>query len=102
MNFVKDVLADDSKSGKISSKRLITLIFSVLLIAAFIGSLGWSRTVDSNLIDAAVIIVISGFGFTGVEKFATNRSSRRKKRYDDRMYDESDEDMHFDDPSYTR
>ena len=66
------MLADGK--GNASTKRVVTFFFAMLIAVGYIGSLGWGLTVDEKLIDAVMMIVISGFGFTGVEKFAPKSS----------------------------
>ena len=68
IKYIKEMLADGK--GNASTKRVITVLFALLIAAGYIGSLGWGLTVDEKLIDAVMMVVISGFGFTGVEKFA--------------------------------
>lgn len=68
VDYIKGMLGDNA--GVPSTKRIITVLFALLIAAGYIGSLGWGLTVDEKLIDAVMMVVISGFGFTGVEKFA--------------------------------
>lgn len=68
IKYFQQILADDN--GVASSKRMVTFLFTFLIAIAFIGNFIWDLTVEKHLLDAAMIIVISGFGFTGVEKFA--------------------------------
>lgn len=68
LDYIKDVLADSA--GSPSTKRVISVLFALLIAAAFVANLGWQLTVADNLLDAAMMIVIAGLGFTGVEKFA--------------------------------
>ena len=66
--FINQMLGDDA--GVASTKRVVTFLFTVLIIVAFVADLFWNLTIDTHLVDAAMAIVIAGFGFTGVEKFA--------------------------------
>ena len=68
IDYIKDIVADSA--GLPSSKRVISFLFALLIGGAFIANLGWGLTVDDNLLNAVMMIVIAGLGFTGVEKFA--------------------------------
>ena len=72
IDYIKGILADGS--GAPSSKRIIAVVFAILIGAAFIANLGWGLTVDDNLLDAVMIVVIAGLGITGIEKFAPRKS----------------------------
>jgi hypothetical protein len=67
-DYFKKMLSDDK--GMVSSKRIFTLFFAFLLTIAFVCNLFWNMTVDTHLVDAIMVIIISGFGITGIEKFA--------------------------------
>ena len=71
IDYLKGILADSS--GTPSSKRIIAIIFAILIGAAFVANLGWGLAVDDNLLDAVMIIVIAGLGITGIEKFAPRK-----------------------------
>jgi hypothetical protein len=68
VDYIKGILADGS--GTPSSKRIISIVFAILIGVAFVANLGWGLSIDDNILDAAMLIVIAGLGFTGVEKFA--------------------------------
>jgi len=68
LNYVHRVLADPN--GNPSSKRLITLICTMLMITGFVANLFWRFTIDEFIFNAVMYIVIGGMGITGVEKFA--------------------------------
>ena len=68
IGYLRDVINDPN--GTPSSKRLISMIFALLIGGAFVANLGWGLSVDDNLLDAVMLVVIAGLGFTGVEKFA--------------------------------
>jgi hypothetical protein len=70
IDYIKGVLADGK--GSPSSKRVITFLFAVLLGVAFVANLFYGYHVDKELLDSVMYIVIAGFGFTGIEKFAPN------------------------------
>lgn len=68
IDYVKGMLGDGH--GLPSTKRVITVLFAVLIMVAFIANLFWGYHVDDKLVDSVMLVVIAGFGFTGVEKFA--------------------------------
>lgn len=71
LDYIKGILADGS--GAPSSKRIISVIFSLLIGAAFVANLGWGLTIDDNILDAVMIVVVAGLGITGIEKFAPRK-----------------------------
>jgi hypothetical protein len=68
LSYIKGILADGK--GVPSSKRVISVLFALLIAAAFIANLGWNLDVDDNILDAVMLVVIAGLGITGIEKFA--------------------------------
>ena len=72
LDYIKEILSDSN--GGASSKRVISVVFAILIGIAFVANLGWGLTVADNLLDAVMMIVIAGLGFTGVEKFAPRKS----------------------------
>lgn len=72
IDYIKDILSDSN--GLASSKRVISVIFAILIGVAFVANLGWGLSVDDNLLDAVMMVVIAGLGFTGVEKFAPRKT----------------------------
>jgi hypothetical protein len=76
VDYIKGILADGS--GTPSSKRIISIVFAILIGVAFVANLGWGLTVADNILDAVMLVVIAGLGITGVEKFAP-----RKQRQDE-------------------
>jgi hypothetical protein len=71
LDYIKGILADGS--GAPSSKRIISIIFSILIGVAFVANLGWGLAVDDNILDAVMIVVVAGLGITGIEKFAPRK-----------------------------
>jgi hypothetical protein len=67
--YIKGILADGK--GVPSSKRVISVLFALLIAAAFVANLGWNLDVDDNILDAVMLVVIAGLGITGIEKFAS-------------------------------
>ena len=71
--FFRSMLSDTINTDVISSKRVITLIAMILCIIGFIGNMFFGYKVDQNIYDSMMFVVISGFGFTGLEKFALGK-----------------------------
>jgi hypothetical protein len=69
MNFCKNML---TKDGKVSSKRVVTLVCLVFMLMGYTANLFWDCTIDSNLFDSLQWIVMAGLGFTASEQFSTN------------------------------
>lgn len=72
LDYIKGILADSA--GSPSSKRVVSVIFAILIGGAFVANMGWGLTVDDNILDAVMMVVIAGLGFTGVEKFAPRKN----------------------------
>ena len=77
VDYIKGILGDTD--GLPSSKRIVSVVFALLLMGAFIGNMGWGLTVDDNLLDAVMMVIIAGLGITGIEKFATKVESLKKE-----------------------
>jgi len=60
----------DGADGSISSKRVITTLATFLVALAFLLNLFTGMTVDKNMYDSMMMIVIAGLGTTVAEKFA--------------------------------
>ena len=60
----------DGADGSISSKRVITTLATSLVALAFLLNLFAGMTVDKNMYDSMMMIVIAGLGTTVAEKFA--------------------------------
>ena len=69
LGSIKSMLAD-SADGSVSSKRVITMLATVLVALAFLLNLFCGMIVDKNMYDSMMMIVIAGMGTTVVEKFA--------------------------------
>ena len=76
LDYIKGILAD--ASGTPSSKRIISIIFAILIGIAFIANLFWGYQVTDNILDAVMLVVIAGLGISGIEKFAP----KAKKKVD--------------------
>ena len=60
----------DGADGSISSKRVITTLATTLVALAFLLNLFMGMSVDKNMYDSMLMIVIAGLGTTVAEKFA--------------------------------
>lgn len=69
--IVKEVLSD--VDGRLSSKRIFTLLGFIMIMSGFYGDLIWDLTVAPVIFESVTFIVIAGLGFTGAEKFAPKR-----------------------------
>lgn len=73
MNFMKNLktmLADSDDISALSSKRVIALLAFICCMVGFFVDLFTSYQITQSLYDSMMWIVISGLGFTGLEKFA--------------------------------
>ena len=77
IDYIKGILGDTD--GLPSSKRIVSVIFSLLVMIAFVGNMVWGWSVDDNLLDAVMMIIIAGLGITGIEKFAPKLQSLKDK-----------------------
>lgn len=68
LDYIKGILADGN--GSPSSKRIISVLFAVLIGVAFVANLFWGYQVTDNILDAVMLITVAGLGITGIEKFA--------------------------------
>ena len=64
---IKNVLSDD---GKISSKRLITLLAFIIMCVGFFANLFFDYKVDQFIYESIQWIVMVGLGATASEKFS--------------------------------
>ena len=78
IDYIKGILGDTD--GLPSSKRIVSVIFSLLVMIAFVGNMVWDWSVDDNLLDAVMLIIIAGLGITGIEKFAPKIDSLKKEK----------------------
>jgi hypothetical protein len=60
----------DGADGSVSSKRVITTLATFLVALAFLLNMFFGLSVDKNMYDSMMMIVIAGLGTTVVEKFA--------------------------------
>ncbi len=69
-NFLKQML---SSSGKVSSKRVVTLLAFLTMVIGFIVDLFSNNTVSENIYTSMEFIVIAGLGFTASERFGKSK-----------------------------
>lgn len=68
IKYIKGIMSDSH--GAPSSKRLVTILASVLVFVSFVANLFWGLTVEEFMFTNMMYIVIAGLGITGAEKFA--------------------------------
>jgi hypothetical protein len=78
IDYIKGIMGDTD--GLPSSKRIVSVIFSLLVMVAFVGNMVWGWSIDDNLLDAVMLIIIAGLGITGIEKFAPKIDSLKKEK----------------------
>lgn len=61
-------------NGTLSSKRVVTMICVILMVAGFVADLFWDKSVPQFMYEAIMYIVVAGVGFTGAEQFAKGKS----------------------------
>ena len=64
--FLKSLLSSD---GRVSSKRLITLLAFIVIAGGFVGNMIWKYTIDAGIFDNLTYVVLGGLGFTASERF---------------------------------
>ena len=69
--YVHDLLADGN--GSPSSKRMITMIGTLLMATGFLANLFGGYKIDEFIFNAVMMVVIGGMGITGAEKFAPSK-----------------------------
>lgn len=65
--------------GKLSNKRVITLLSTVMLVVAFVSNVFMGKHIDDNILNAIMFVIIGGMGITGMEKFAPKITEQIKK-----------------------
>lgn len=66
----KTMLADSDDISALSSKRVIALLAFLCCMVGFFVDLFTDFQITQTIFDSMMWIVISGLGFTGLEKFA--------------------------------
>lgn len=70
MHNLKTMLADSDDISALSSKRVIALLAFICCMIGFFVDLFTNYQITQQIFDSMMWIVISGLGFTGLEKFA--------------------------------
>lgn len=70
LNFFKSMLSDSHDENAVSSKRVIAFLAFLCCMVAFFVDLFTAFNITPTLFDSMMWIVIAGFGFSGLEKFA--------------------------------
>jgi len=68
-----------SSGGKISSKRLVTLLAFLMMCVGYIANLFWLFVIDPVAFDAMKWIVLGGLGFTASEQFSNKKASKEEE-----------------------
>ena len=71
MAQLKGLIAEGD--GKLSNKRVITMLCTVMLTVAFGANVFMEKHIDDNLLNSIMFIIIGGMGITGMEKFAPKK-----------------------------
>ena len=65
-----------SSDGKISSKRVVTLLAFLMMCIGYISNLFWLFVIDPIAFDAMKWIVLGGLGFTASEQFSNKNAPK--------------------------
>tara|TARA_R110001592_G_scaffold183118_3_gene426684 strand:+ start:1532 stop:1750 length:219 start_codon:yes stop_codon:yes gene_type:complete len=69
MKFVKDILTEDAKDDKYSSKKTFGIISGILVCLAFIGDGFHWFTVNENLFNSMLIFSATMLGVSTIKAF---------------------------------
>jgi hypothetical protein len=64
-----------SSDGKISSKRMVTLLAFLMMAIGFTANLFWNFDIAENIYTSMEYIVLGGLGFTASEQFSTRKTT---------------------------
>ncbi len=70
MKFVSDILTEDKKDNKYSSKKTMGIISGILVCLAFIGDGFHFFTINENLFNSMLIFSATMLGVSTVKAFA--------------------------------
>lgn len=68
LSHLRGLIADGA-DGSLSSKRVVTLICTLLMIIGFLGNMFYGYHIDDNIYNSIMYVVVAGLGLTGLEKF---------------------------------
>lgn len=77
MKLIKNLLND---GGKVSSKRLVTLLAFIMMSIGFISNLFWDFKIDRFIYESMQWIVMVGLGVTASEKFTKKTDLKNKDK----------------------
>ena len=69
-----------SSNGKVSSKRVVTLLAFLTMTIGFIVDLFSNYTVSENIYTSMEFIVIAGLGFTASERFGKSKKEDNEEQ----------------------
>ena len=72
MKFLKDILTEDKRDDKYSSKKTMGLISGVLVCIAFVGDGFHFFTVNESLFDSMLIFSATMLGVSVIRSFTKN------------------------------
>lgn len=78
MKFISDILTEDKRDDKYSSKKTMGIISGVLVCMAFIGDGFHWFTVSENLFNSMLIFSATMLGVSTVKAFAKNPTKGKK------------------------
>lgn len=71
MILLNQIMSDIN--GNLSSKRLVMFIAMLMIVTGYLANVFLGKTVDQNMFNSIMYIVIAGLGITGAEQFAPVR-----------------------------
>jgi hypothetical protein len=66
-------MLSDCDDGGVSSKRVITFLAFLLCSASFISQTWFGTSIDQQIFNSLMYIVVAGLGFTASERFAPKK-----------------------------
>ena len=78
MKFIKDILTEDKRDDKYSSKKTMGIISGVLVCIAFVGDGFHFFTVNESLFDSMLIFSATMLGVSIIKSFTKNGTTDSK------------------------
>lgn len=78
MKFLKDILTEDKRDDKYSSKKTMGVISGVLVCIAFVGDGFHFFTVNESLFDSMLIFSATMLGVSIIKSFTKNGTTDSK------------------------